>query len=240
MLGFAWKANAGLPAERRVGATNRRRPAQPALEPRHKPRGASAVSSSNCPAAPSPPATRPSSKAQRPQHAVANGDRGTITHVDTEHQRLTVRIANRQVELDRGFLLDTTRQGGPTLQHGYALTCHVAQGLTSIPRSCSPTPAFPRSSRTPRSRAGARPTTSTSPNSPTGQRPNTHPSSRPRTRSSGSPPCWPPAARVRARPCRGRPRSRNATAARVAERRDVETSKWTPRRGQRLVAAQRA
>ena len=64
------------------------------------------------------------------QHAVTNGDRGQITHVDVDHQRLTIRIDNRQVELDRGFLLDTTRQGGPTLQHGYALTCHVAQGLT--------------------------------------------------------------------------------------------------------------
>jgi ATP-dependent exoDNAse (exonuclease V) alpha subunit len=64
-------------------------------------------------------------------HGVTNGDRGTITHVDADRQRLTVRIDNRQIELGPGFLHDTSSQGGPTLLHGYALTCHVAQGLTA-------------------------------------------------------------------------------------------------------------
>jgi conjugative relaxase-like TrwC/TraI family protein len=65
------------------------------------------------------------------QHDVTNGDRGTVTHVDPEHQRLTVRIDDRETELGPGFLHDTSSQGGPTLLHGYALTCHVAQGLTT-------------------------------------------------------------------------------------------------------------
>jgi ATP-dependent exoDNAse (exonuclease V) alpha subunit len=65
------------------------------------------------------------------QHAVVNGDRGQITHVDPWHQRLTVQVHDRQLELGPCFLHDTTQQGGPTLQHGYALTCHVAQGLTA-------------------------------------------------------------------------------------------------------------
>jgi ATP-dependent exoDNAse (exonuclease V) alpha subunit len=64
------------------------------------------------------------------QHGVTNGDRGQGTHVDPHHQRLTVRIDDREIELGPGFLHDTTSRGDPTLQHGYALTCHVAQGLT--------------------------------------------------------------------------------------------------------------
>ena len=68
------------------------------------------------------------------QHAVANGDRGIVTHVDTGHHRLTVGIDDRQVELGPGFLHETTGQGGATLQRGYALTCHVAQGLTPAAR----------------------------------------------------------------------------------------------------------
>jgi conjugative relaxase-like TrwC/TraI family protein len=63
-------------------------------------------------------------------YGVTNGDRGQVMSVDPAHQRLTIRIDDRDVELGRGFLHDTTDRGDPTLAHGYALTCHVAQGIT--------------------------------------------------------------------------------------------------------------
>ena len=129
--------------------------------------------SSSCPAAASPPATWSSIKRNDHQHGVTNGDRGTITHVDPEHQRLTVRIDNRQIELGPGFLHDTTSQGGPTLQHGYALTCHVAQGLTADSAFLLADTASAASSPTPRSPAAAPPTTSTSPNIPSRRTPST-------------------------------------------------------------------
>jgi hypothetical protein len=43
---------------------------------------------------------------------------------------LTIEVDGRRVRLDREFLSGTTRDGDPTLLHGYAITGHVAQGLT--------------------------------------------------------------------------------------------------------------
>jgi ATP-dependent exoDNAse (exonuclease V) alpha subunit len=61
---------------------------------------------------------------------VYNGDRGTITAVDLERGALTVEARGRALELDAGFLTGTTRDGEPTLLHAYAITGHIAQGLT--------------------------------------------------------------------------------------------------------------
>ena len=61
---------------------------------------------------------------------VVNGDRGRVTAVDPERRQLTLDLGGEEVTLGRGFLDDRTAHGDPTLQHGYAMTVHVAQGLT--------------------------------------------------------------------------------------------------------------
>jgi hypothetical protein len=61
---------------------------------------------------------------------VQNGDRGTVTAAVPDRGALSVEIRGRLVELDAGFLTSATRDGEPTLLHAYAITGHVAQGLT--------------------------------------------------------------------------------------------------------------
>jgi ATP-dependent exoDNAse (exonuclease V) alpha subunit len=61
---------------------------------------------------------------------VTNGDRGTVVAVDGDAQRLVVRLEDTAIALDRDFLGTPTIHGDPPLMHGYAITCHVAQGLT--------------------------------------------------------------------------------------------------------------
>ena len=61
---------------------------------------------------------------------VVNGDRGRVTAVDPEKRLLTLDLGGERVTLDRDYLDDRTVHGDPTLQHGYAMTVHVAQGLT--------------------------------------------------------------------------------------------------------------
>ena len=177
------------------------------------------------------------------QHAVSNGDRGQIMHVDVVNQRLTVRIDNRQVELDRGFLVETTRQGGSTLQHGYALTCHVAQGLTAdsaflladtgLSRELAYT-ALSRGRTTNHLYLTEHPDRAQAEYAPV--EPARNPLERLTTMLATSSAQQlaselDPAAAVREAETRLQRASR--------ERRDIETSRWTPRRGQRLAAAQR-
>ena len=61
---------------------------------------------------------------------VRNGDRGVVAAVDLGEGTLTVRIGDGERTLPRLFLERRTRGGDPPLQHGYALTAYVAQGLT--------------------------------------------------------------------------------------------------------------
>ena len=61
---------------------------------------------------------------------VHNGQRGWIIGIDDRAGSLTLECREGVLTLDREFLLDTTRDGEPTLLHGYAITGHVAQGLT--------------------------------------------------------------------------------------------------------------
>ena len=58
---------------------------------------------------------------------VANGDRAIVTAVDVDRRLLAVRVGERELVLARDYL---DRPGRPTLQHGYAMTGHAAQGLT--------------------------------------------------------------------------------------------------------------
>jgi conjugative relaxase-like TrwC/TraI family protein len=61
---------------------------------------------------------------------ISNGERGRVVAVDQATGSLSLECGRRRVRLGRDFLLDRTRDGDPTLMHGYAITGHVAQGVT--------------------------------------------------------------------------------------------------------------
>jgi hypothetical protein len=61
---------------------------------------------------------------------VTNGERGEVIAVDVEYQHLALQLSDDVVSLDLAFLTTPTRAGDPALTHGYAITCHVAQGVT--------------------------------------------------------------------------------------------------------------
>jgi ATP-dependent exoDNAse (exonuclease V) alpha subunit len=65
-----------------------------------------------------------------PERGVSNGDRATVVAVDPRRLRLTIESRGPQIELGASFLLRRTREGEPPLALGYAMTCHVAQGMT--------------------------------------------------------------------------------------------------------------
>jgi len=54
-----------------------------------------------------------------------------VLAVDLGQRRVLLETNGRTVELGAEFLDDRTEHGDPTLVHGYAITCHVAQGLTT-------------------------------------------------------------------------------------------------------------
>ena len=59
---------------------------------------------------------------------LTNGDQAIVTAVGSD--RLEVVCGARRAELGPDFLTARTPHGEPTLQHGYAVTVHVAQGIT--------------------------------------------------------------------------------------------------------------
>ena len=76
------------------------------------------------------PGDRVVAKRNDRRRGVDNGDRGRVTAVDREQGSLLLQVGERQVVLDHDYLTGTTSDGEPTLLHGYAITGHVAQGLT--------------------------------------------------------------------------------------------------------------
>ena len=62
---------------------------------------------------------------------INNGDRGRVAHVDPAHGAIEIDLRGRRIRLDRHFLAEPTAAGDPPLVHGYAITGHIAQGLTT-------------------------------------------------------------------------------------------------------------
>ena len=62
---------------------------------------------------------------------VVNGERGTVVAVDAVRGSLEVDLSGRRVVLGADYLAAETQSGGPSLLHGYAITGHAAQGLTT-------------------------------------------------------------------------------------------------------------
>jgi conjugative relaxase-like TrwC/TraI family protein len=62
---------------------------------------------------------------------VVNGERGVVAAIVPQARAIKLRLdSGRDVTLEHGFL-DVTVAGRPALQHAYAVTGHVAQGLTT-------------------------------------------------------------------------------------------------------------
>lgn len=63
------------------------------------------------------------------RRGVVNGDRGVVQAVGAD--AMMVRVGDRDLLLDSEFLSRVTAQGDPVVAHGYAVTGHIAQGLTT-------------------------------------------------------------------------------------------------------------
>ncbi len=67
-------------------------------------------------------------KANDVRRGINNGDRAQVVALDRDG--LTIETDRGRVRLGRDFLDARTAAGDPTLVHGYAITAHVAQGMT--------------------------------------------------------------------------------------------------------------
>jgi conjugative relaxase-like TrwC/TraI family protein len=65
-----------------------------------------------------------------PALGVVNGDRGAVVAVDPARGRIDLALQGGRVSLPREYLERPTRHGRPALEHGYAITAHLAQGMT--------------------------------------------------------------------------------------------------------------
>jgi ATP-dependent exoDNAse (exonuclease V) alpha subunit len=61
---------------------------------------------------------------------VNNGDRARVIGIEPDSGAIVIRSGDRRVRLDCRFLAEPTAAGDPPLTHGYAITGHVAQGIT--------------------------------------------------------------------------------------------------------------
>ena len=62
---------------------------------------------------------------------VVNGERGTVVAVDAVRGSVEVDLSGRRVVLGADYLTAETQSGGASLLHGYAITGHAAQGMTT-------------------------------------------------------------------------------------------------------------
>lgn len=62
---------------------------------------------------------------------VQNGTRGVVLAVDADRQRMTIGLTDgSHRHLPSRYLNLSTKRGTPSVEHGYALTAHLAQGMT--------------------------------------------------------------------------------------------------------------
>jgi hypothetical protein len=64
------------------------------------------------------------------QRGIHNGERARVIAVDPNARQLALDCRGERITLDADYLDDRTAHGDPTLLPGYAITVHVAQGLT--------------------------------------------------------------------------------------------------------------
>jgi ATP-dependent exoDNAse (exonuclease V) alpha subunit len=64
------------------------------------------------------------------RRGVSNGDRARVTAIEPDSGSVVIERRGQRVRLDRRFLTEPTTAGDPPLVHGYAITGHIAQGLT--------------------------------------------------------------------------------------------------------------
>jgi hypothetical protein len=71
-------------------------------------------------------------RANSPGLGVENGTRGTVVGVDPEAQSLTISLTDgSRRELPSRYVNLPRQRGGASIEHGYALTAHLAQGMTT-------------------------------------------------------------------------------------------------------------
>jgi conjugative relaxase-like TrwC/TraI family protein len=68
-------------------------------------------------------------KRNAPALDVSNGERGRVVAIG--EGGVTLQCGDRRIDLDSAYLLEPTEHGEPSLVHGYTITGHVAQGLTT-------------------------------------------------------------------------------------------------------------
>lgn len=63
---------------------------------------------------------------------VTNGTRATVRAVNVDAGQMDLRTTDgRDVHLPSTYVFGSTERGGPTIDHGYAITGHKAQGMTT-------------------------------------------------------------------------------------------------------------
>ena len=75
------------------------------------------------------------------QHGVANGDRGTITHVDPDHQRLTIRSTTAKSSSTAASSTTPPARAAPRSSTATRSPATSPKASPPTPPSCSPTPA---------------------------------------------------------------------------------------------------
>jgi ATP-dependent exoDNAse (exonuclease V) alpha subunit len=69
-------------------------------------------------------------KRNDPRAGLHNGDRAVVSAIDRARSTIELDCDGRRINVGPAFLYARTAHGDATLVHGYAITGHIAQGLT--------------------------------------------------------------------------------------------------------------